>query len=118
MSETLNANPTIRSATDLPSRRRQERTSSIGSRPLGLFASTIPAPAYLADPFAPEPPSDTEGSSSDEEAVEPIDEQEVYDLIAPITDPEHPLTLASLSVVNLPDIHLEPLPASRPVATT
>ena len=30
------------------------------------------------------------------------------DLIAPITDPEHPLTLGSLSVVNLPDIHLIP----------
>ena len=32
------------------------------------------------------------------------------DLIAPITDPEHPLTLASLSVINLPDITLRPLP--------
>jgi len=30
------------------------------------------------------------------------------DLIAPISDPEHPLTLGSLSVVNLPDIHLSP----------
>ena len=34
------------------------------------------------------------------------------DLIAPITDPEHPLTLGSLSVVNLPDIHLAPLPGT------
>ncbi len=32
------------------------------------------------------------------------------DLIAPLTDPEHPLTLSSLSVINLPDIHLSPLP--------
>lgn len=31
------------------------------------------------------------------------------DLISPITDPEHPLTLGSLSVVNLPDIHIKPL---------
>ena len=30
------------------------------------------------------------------------------DLISPISDPEHPLTLGSLSVVNLPDIHLTP----------
>lgn len=35
------------------------------------------------------------------------------DLIAPIQDPEHPLTLGSLSVVNLPDISLTPtLPPS------
>ena len=38
------------------------------------------------------------------------------DLIAPITDPEHPLTLGSLSVVNLPDIHLTPLPTTSPSA--
>lgn len=30
------------------------------------------------------------------------------DLIAPIQDPEHPLTLGSLSVVNLPDISISP----------
>lgn len=30
------------------------------------------------------------------------------DLISQIADPEHPLTLGSLSVVNLPDIHLTP----------
>lgn len=30
------------------------------------------------------------------------------DLISPISDPEHPLTLGSLSVVNLPDIFLTP----------
>ena len=110
MSETLNANPTIRSATDLPSRRRQESLSNKGRRPLGLFSSTIPESAYLPDPFSPTPLSDAESSSSDDELVEPIDEQEIYDLIAPITDPEHPLTLASLSVVNLPDIHLKSLP--------
>ena len=40
----------------------------------------------------------------------------VLDLIAPITDPEHPLTLGSLSVVNLPDIHLTPL-AGTPAIT-
>ena len=111
MSETLNANPTIRSATDLPSRRRQESSSNKDHRPLGLFSSTIPPSAHLIDPFSPAPLSDAGNlSSDDDEVVEPIDEQEIYDLIAPITDPEHPLTLASLSVVNLPDIHLKPLP--------
>jgi metal-sulfur cluster biosynthetic enzyme len=32
----------------------------------------------------------------------------IADLIAPISDPEHPLSLAQLAVVNLPDIHIEP----------
>lgn len=30
------------------------------------------------------------------------------DLISTICDPEHPLSLGSLSVVNLPDIHIQP----------
>ncbi|KAF2857299.1 hypothetical protein K470DRAFT_192359, partial [Piedraia hortae CBS 480.64] len=44
---------------------------------------------------------------------EEIDEQEVFDLIAPITDPEHPLSLGSLGVVRLEDISLESPPSSR-----
>jgi metal-sulfur cluster biosynthetic enzyme len=35
------------------------------------------------------------------------------DLIASISDPEHPLTLGQLAVVNLPDIHINPSPLSR-----
>ena len=31
------------------------------------------------------------------------------DLISTISDPEHPLSLGSLAVVNLPDIHIKPL---------
>jgi metal-sulfur cluster biosynthetic enzyme len=33
------------------------------------------------------------------------------DLISTISDPEHPLSLGSLAVVNLPDIHISPSPA-------
>lgn len=148
MSEILNANPTIRNASDLPSRRRQLSSQTSSKSPLGLFASTVPASAYLPDPFSPAT-SDPENSDSEDDSVDPIDEQEIYgiassfsylnltfyppylhvlivsppihlklilssaihltstvDLIAPIADPEHPLTLGSLSVVNLPDIHL------------
>ncbi|KAG5513676.1 hypothetical protein PMAC_000714 [Pneumocystis sp. 'macacae'] len=39
--------------------------------------------------------------------IEVIDKQEIYDLLANITDPEHPLTLEQLAVVNLDDIHLQ-----------
>mgnify|MGYP003366056922 CR=1 FL=1 len=35
-----------------------------------------------------------------------LDSQEIYDLIAHISDPEHPLTLGQLSVVNLQDIEV------------
>ena len=33
----------------------------------------------------------------------------MIDLIATMSDPEHPLSLGSLAVVNLPDIHISPL---------
>ena len=85
MSEILNANPTIRNPTDLPSRRRHDSSSSkAGNKPLGLFASTVPAAAYLPDPFSPtDLPELSDGSSSNgdddgDDAVEPIDEQEIY----------------------------------------
>jgi metal-sulfur cluster biosynthetic enzyme len=32
----------------------------------------------------------------------------ITDLISSISDPEHPLSLGSLAVVNLPDIHIQP----------
>ncbi|KAL8852883.1 MAG: hypothetical protein Q9221_002259 [Calogaya cf. arnoldii] len=124
MSEILNANPTIRSAADLPSRRREPTKKTNPQRPFGLLSSTIPDSAYTPDPFNPSSSSESESSDNDDE-VEPIDEQEIYDLIASIQDPEHPLTLGSLSVVNLPDITLKPtLPpsslsnSSRPAMTT
>ncbi|KAL8936773.1 MAG: hypothetical protein Q9216_004758 [Gyalolechia sp. 2 TL-2023] len=123
MSEIQNANPTIRNASDLPSRRREPSKKAKSKRPFGLLSSTIPDSAYIPDPFNPSSASESEGSE-DEDEVEPIDEQEIYDLIAPIQDPEHPLTLGSLSVVNLPDISLTPtlppssLPSSLPQITT
>ena len=117
MSEVLNANPTIRNASDLPSRRRtssSQHTHKSSRTPLGIFASTVPAAAHIPDPFSPSL-SDSESSGEDDNVEEPIDEQEIYDLIAPISDPEHPLTLGSLSVVNLPDISLKPLAPGSPL---
>lgn len=43
-------------------------------------------------------------SDSDDDSRDAIDAQEIYDMLADINDPEHPLTLAQLAVVNLPDI--------------
>ena len=77
MSEVLNANPTIRNASDLPSRRRQASPHSSSKTSLGLFASTVPASAYAPDPFTPLTSSESE-NSDDDDTVEPIDEQEIY----------------------------------------
>jgi len=99
-----NANPTILNASDLPSRRRESAAKKRADGGTGLFDNLVPAYSYLNDPF------DQPLSSSDEEddALEEIDEQEIYDLISTISDPEHPLSLGSLAVVNLPDIHIKP----------
>lgn len=108
-----NANPTILSLSQLPTRQAKKRVvpTGPGTKYRDLIFSR---PAYLS------------GSSDDESdwggpddmdvdgdfAEEPIDAQEIYDLISTISDPEHPLSLGQLAVVNLPDIHLTPTPSS------
>ncbi|KAI9880133.1 MAG: hypothetical protein M1830_005162 [Pleopsidium flavum] len=123
MADPLNANPTILNASDLPTRRRRPSSQDSPKNNLGLFASTIPSSTYLSDPFATassppvSSPSDFESDDDDNNnnnGAEPIDEQEVYDLISTISDPEHPLSLGSLAVVSLPDIHISPLSAHTP----
>ncbi|KAI1209677.1 uncharacterized protein F4807DRAFT_85992 [Annulohypoxylon truncatum] len=106
-----NANPTILNTSQLPTRqrkkgRRVQRTAE--SKILDIMRK----PQYLSDSlygFGTSWSDDTE--SDDEFAAEPIDEQEVYDLISTISDPEHPLSLGQLAVVNLPDIHISPSPS-------
>jgi len=102
-----NANPTVINSFDLPSRRRSTPTAK---RP-GIFDALAPAYPNLADPFLP-PDGSSEASVSDEEREE-IDEQEVYDLISTISDPEHPLSLGSLGVVTLDDIAIIPPTSPR-----
>jgi metal-sulfur cluster biosynthetic enzyme len=102
-----NANPTILNSSDLPSRHREGASKKRKDGGTGLFDGLIPAYGYPYDPFELQSAvSDTSSEHSDDDVIEAIDEQEVYDLIATICDPEHPLSLGSLSVVNLPDIHI------------
>jgi metal-sulfur cluster biosynthetic enzyme len=104
-----NANPTIKNPFDLPSR----PTGKDSTKPQGLFDALVPAYPNLAGPSSPpELQSDFSDSASEDEREE-IDEQEVYDLISTITDPEHPLTLGSLGVVNLDDIKIFPPSSPR-----
>ncbi|KAG9188452.1 hypothetical protein G6011_02375 [Alternaria panax] len=107
-----NANPTILNPSDLPSRRSESTVKRRDDGGTGLFDDLIPRYNYLSDPFDD---SASASASDSDDAREDIDEQEIYDLISTICDPEHPLSLGSLSVVNLPDIRI--LPPCSPLST-
>ncbi|KAH9220523.1 hypothetical protein DL95DRAFT_382992 [Leptodontidium sp. 2 PMI_412] len=98
-----NANPTILSESELATHRQRRRNRGDGCKKSGIRELLMAKPSYALDPFYMSDFSDTD---SDDSSVEPIDEQEIYDLIAPISDPEHPLSLESLGVVKLQDVHL------------
>ncbi|KAF1992135.1 hypothetical protein K402DRAFT_416607 [Aulographum hederae CBS 113979] len=109
-----NANPTILNASDLPSRRSDFLVKKRADSGTGLFDGLVPSYSYWNDPFEPAVSSDSE----DDDTAEVIDEQEVFDLISTISDPEHPLSLGSLAVVNLPDIHIKhPTSPRSPIST-
>ncbi|GAD92645.1 hypothetical protein PVAR5_1238 [Paecilomyces variotii No. 5] len=109
MAEMQNSNPTILNVADLPTRHRPDSVRKPGSETGGIFASYIPYLADSSDPFAvgSQPSSDAESEDGDL-MEEPIDEQEIFDLISTISDPEHPISLGSLAVVSLPDISIKP----------
>ncbi|KAL0935309.1 cytoplasmic protein required for cell [Colletotrichum truncatum] len=110
-----NANPTILSAAQLPTRQVKRIVPRKG--PDAKYNDIILAkPAYLSQPFCDDDSLWPDGDVvNDDYAEEPIDEQEIYDLISTISDPEHPLSLGQLAVVNLPDIHISPSPLSGPL---
>lgn len=91
-----NENPTILAATDLPTRNARGTTSRMS-----------PISSIFDDD---ENTSDSMWGEEDE-TIELIDAQEVYDLISTISDPEHPVTLGQLAVVNLPHIKVEDNPS-------
>ncbi|KAJ5779055.1 hypothetical protein N7457_006775 [Penicillium paradoxum] len=97
MAEMQNSNPTILNAADLPTRLRPAtRKSEYG----GIFTSALP--------LTPVDWAISSDSEDDNLLEEPIDEQEIYDLISSISDPEHPISLGELAVVSLPDIMIKP----------
>jgi len=85
----INANPTIYS--DLPTRRSDAITDP--------FDSLIPTMYRIQG-------GDEEEDHHHEDPVEPIDAQEVFDYLKDVSDPEHPLTLSQLAVVNLDHIQV------------
>ncbi|KAH3676169.1 hypothetical protein WICMUC_002191 [Wickerhamomyces mucosus] len=104
MSEVINANPTILDDSLLPTRESvhpkagEDRLNPKIDALLSLSLSN-----EFGSSVSPNtPPSLTD--DEDDEENDPIDSQEIFDLIAHISDPEHPLTLGQLAVINLPDI--------------
>ncbi|KAI0410075.1 FAM96B protein [Xylaria palmicola] len=115
-----NDNPTILNASELPTRYNKKKVATSG-KDAGLGLDMIlRRPEYLSAPFCDVPWVEDDTESDDDFTIEPIDEQEIYDLISTISDPEHPLSLGQLAVVNLPDIHITPSPceAADPDALT
>ncbi|KAF8469703.1 hypothetical protein BDZ91DRAFT_720739 [Kalaharituber pfeilii] len=106
-----NENPTILNASDLPSRRKQPKrvlSSGLSNGATGLLSSVAPS-TYSNDPFSTASAPDLLSGDDDDiddidSSIDYIDEQEIYDLISTISDPEHPLSLGELAVVNLPHI--------------
>ncbi|ESZ91043.1 hypothetical protein SBOR_8562 [Sclerotinia borealis F-4128] len=101
--EIQNANPTILDVSDISRRREKRKVRDYSAKKHGIQSILMAKPSYTMDPFYM---SDFSDEDSDDSGLEPIDEQEIYDLIAPISDPEHPLSLESLGVVKLEDVHL------------
>ncbi|KAL4969210.1 iron-sulfur cluster assembly protein CIA2 [Aspergillus stella-maris] len=105
-SEMQNSNPTILNTADLPTRLRPSVIQKVGTDGSDFFASLFPSHAVG---ILPEYSSSASEPESDDDLMEePIDEQEIYDLISTISDPEHPISLGALAVVSLPDIAIKP----------
>ncbi|KAF9894188.1 hypothetical protein FE257_007690 [Aspergillus nanangensis] len=105
-SEIQNVNPTILNAADLPTRLRTLESRKSHSIESALFAGTLFSPGDSID--LPIGSYSSAGSDSEGDLLEePIDEQEIYDLISTISDPEHPISLGALAVVSLPDISIK-----------
>ncbi|KAI1114973.1 FAM96B protein [Nemania sp. NC0429] len=109
-----NANPTILNVSELPTRQGKKRAAAPSKdADAGLELDfVLRRPEYLSPPFCDLSWTSDDTESDDDFTIEPIDEQEIYDLISTISDPEHPLSLGQLAVVNLPDIHITPSPSA------
>ncbi|ABN64482.2 predicted protein [Scheffersomyces stipitis CBS 6054] len=121
MSDPINANPTIIDVSALPTRisassdKSKSRHDELFERVLSLSLApkkhslnidNLTLPDLVSDIEMESPTEDELSDAIVEESEDEdlIDEQEIFDLISTISDPEHPLTLAQLAVVNLEDI--------------
>ena len=74
-----NANPTILTASQLPTRQQARRKTSSPGPDARLTGVVVRKPLFLSDPFCDVAWSDASESDDDDFfTVEPIDEQEIY----------------------------------------
>jgi metal-sulfur cluster biosynthetic enzyme len=115
-----NANPTILSASQLPTRQTKKAAPRYGPDSVYglpfLDKLSLRSQPWDYDETSPSTPSGSDSEDHGDDLLVPdaIDEQEIYDLISTISDPEHPVSLGQLSVINLPDIHITPSPSLGP----
>lgn len=113
----INANPQVKDISALPKRENKSSSENASKLPHIAFQAKIThiVTRYsFQEDFRDEngmEMDDEEGDYIDDEDEEDeedeyIDQQEIYDLISSISDPEHPLTLGQLSVVNINDIQI------------
>jgi metal-sulfur cluster biosynthetic enzyme len=101
--EPINANPEVKDVSQLPTRQTPGVAAAL---PHDAYRHRI-ASLVSKYSFDEVDTNSEENESADESGEEVLDAQEVYDLISSISDPEHPLTLGQLSVVNLNDINVQ-----------
>ncbi|KKF97365.1 MIP18 family protein [Ceratocystis platani] len=122
-SEKDNANPTVLNPSELPTRHKPK---VVRSGPDSRYDDIIfSRPTHMGRSLAGETLAGSDadsrwfsatggnGFNEDDLSEDPIDEQEIYDLISTISDPEHPFSLGQLSIVNIADIHITPSAQSR-----
>lgn len=119
MEDPINANPTIIDISDLPTRigsgeskkgtqvQLLEQIEALSLLPKHIKSSASSIQSQVPELIADDASSIEIDELADElEDEDPVDAQEIFDLISSISDPEHPLTLAQLAVVNLVDIYV------------
>ncbi|PWN98296.1 hypothetical protein FA09DRAFT_329896 [Tilletiopsis washingtonensis] len=104
MADKDNANPIIHTAgAGAPQRSTADKDAHADEWWRDAAVHRAPAAQRSGAEAAPE----ESGGAADEEEKEAIDSFEVYDLVRSISDPEHPLTLEQLAVVNAQHISVD-----------
>lgn len=120
MSDPINANPVVLDISQLPTRSKKD-SAEADFVYQNLVRNILSLSLLERKHYEEEENTEDSGLDSDmqisgderydidcfEEEEEELDAQEIFDLISTISDPEHPLTLAQLAVVNLNDIEVK-----------
>ncbi|KAG8691936.1 Cytosolic iron-sulfur assembly component 2B [Ceratobasidium sp. 423] len=104
MSEKINSNPTVFAPTKTTTRKGSKTSRYLWSDE-GEFQGTL---SLIGGDYPSISDKGADGMAITEEEEEPIDSEEIFDLLRSINDPEHPLTLEQLKVVSAEQITVSP----------